>query len=92
MSNEFEYEQSSTFVLKDGRYFLEERQSQIFSTIMREHPHFSTEYRWDEMSLGELFVVLGYRFLIVSRIILGDFVTVQIEEFGKLFHIATHDD
>lgn len=55
MSNEFEYEQSSTFVLKDGRYFLEERQSQIFSTIMKEHPHFSTEYRWDEMSLGELF-------------------------------------
>ena len=68
MSNEFEYEQSSTFVLKDGRYFLEERQSQIFSTIMREHPHFSTEYRWDEMSLGELFAKCYKPFCRYSRI------------------------
>ncbi len=55
MTDNFEYEQSSTFVLKDGRYFLEERQSQIFSTIIKERPHFSSEYRWDELSLGELF-------------------------------------
>ena len=55
MGQEFQYEQSSVFVLKDGRYFLDEGQSRVFSTIVSEHPYKSTEYKWDEMSLGQLF-------------------------------------
>lgn len=55
MAEEFRYEESSVFVLHDGRYFLDETQSRVFSTIVSARPHCSSEYKWDELSLGELF-------------------------------------
>lgn len=48
-------EQSSLFKLKDGRYFLDENQSVIYSKIVNAHPQYSSEYKWNEMSMADLF-------------------------------------
>ena len=48
-------EESSFFQLKNGQYLMDEEQSQVFSTIMSEHPHNNPSYKWDEMAMAELF-------------------------------------
>jgi len=49
------YEASMFLQLKDGRYMTNEKQAEIFSKIIKERPHFSSNYKWDEKSLAELF-------------------------------------
>lgn len=48
-------EESSLFKLKDGRYFLSQEQSDIYSKIVKAQPHYSSQYKWDEMSMADLF-------------------------------------
>ena len=38
-------EESSFFQLKNGQYLMDEEQSQVFSTIMSEHPHNNPSYK-----------------------------------------------
>lgn len=55
MIDEKSMEESSFFQLKNGQYLMDEEQSQVFSTIMSEHPHNNPSYKWDEMAMAELF-------------------------------------
>lgn len=42
--------------LSNGRYFIDERQSRVYSIIIEAHPHYSSVYKWTELSMAELFV------------------------------------
>lgn len=55
MAEENCYETSLFLQLKDGRYMTNESQAEIFSKIIKEKPHYSSQYKWDEKSLAELF-------------------------------------
>lgn len=55
MNDNEQYEQSQLFQLKNGQYLLDAEQSEVFSTIISEHPHCNFDYKWDEMAMGELF-------------------------------------
>ena len=50
-----ELEESSFFTLQNGRYICDEEQSRVLSEIIKAHPFQSEEYKWDEMSMAELF-------------------------------------
>ena len=47
--------ESAQFQLKNGQYLIDPEQSRVFSTILKEQPHYSGSYKWDEMSMAELF-------------------------------------
>ncbi len=52
---EHKYAESNLFQLKNGQYLINPEQSRVFSTIINEQPHYSLDYKWDEMSMGTLF-------------------------------------
>ena len=41
--------------LKDGRFFLDEEQSNIYQKIIDAQPHYSNQYSWSELSMADLF-------------------------------------
>lgn len=48
---------SSFFQLSNGQYIMSRELSAVFTTIVKEHPHFNRDYHWDEMSMAELFAL-----------------------------------
>ena len=43
------------FQLSNGQYIMSEYSSRRFQSIVEAHPDYNYEYRWDEMSMAELF-------------------------------------
>ena len=46
---------SDFFLLKNGQYIMSVYSSRRFEFIMEVHPELSSDYKWDEMSIAELF-------------------------------------
>lgn len=50
-----EFEESNLFQLQNGKYFLDDEQARTFSEILKINPFQNAEYKWNEMSMAELF-------------------------------------
>lgn len=46
---------SDFFQLSNGQYIMSKELSACFSIIMKEQPHYNFDYKWDELSMAELF-------------------------------------